>query len=566
MRAWLPATCLVVLLFLPFAEGRGFYYNSIAQEYRLNSDKTATVQVGFEVVNPEIGQSLTGISWTVPYAVTEVRAWDERGSLSVSTEKRENQTTMSISFRSPVYGGQSLSFWLEYRGEGMVHGVDSEFRGRFGAFQAGEREVRSYEVRVVGPPGTRLFLTSPSAEVQGENVRLRTSLRAGESFEGLLAVFYRTPISYRVSLVETLANKGGEDSTVLLDILLFNLSQSQFAALYSSSHPIESIYVDEENNWHACFKLRLRSGATENIRLELLWICDIHSPGVGPENSGRLAEVGPALDPYLKGDEWWEVDNPYIQQIASLLAAGETNIYHLAEKIVRGVGNMLEYRETEFRQGALQTLRRGTGDCDGYSDLTITLARASGLPARLCLGWVLKESGSGGHAWVEFYTPSFGWQPADPTWAENWGDYLFTSDPVRLLRGVRGLSSSNSTVSISYFGPTPTMEELASVSQLKDQEILPLLLQACNLSLRMAEQLAKPENPTLMEARSFYELASNQGSVESALRSLWCSYQILSKLGKKAELRQKLLPRWVPILVLLTTGMLAVVRLLLRKR
>jgi hypothetical protein len=557
---------LVVLLFLPFAEGRGFYYNSIAQEYRLNSDKTVTVQVGFEVVNPEIGQSLTGISWTVPYAVTEVRAWDERGSLSVSTEKRENQTALSISFRSPVYGGQSLRFWLEYRGEGMVHGVGSEFRGRFGGFETGEREVKSYVVRVAGPPGSRLFLTSPHAKVEGENIQIETSLKAGETFEGVPAVFYYTPIPYRVSVAETLTNLGTKESTVLLDILLFNLSQSQFATLYSSSHPVESIYVDEENNWHACFKLKLKPGATENVRLELLWICDIHSPGVGPENSGRLAEVGPALDSYLKRDTWWEVDNPYIQQTANLLAAGETNIYRLAEKIIRGVGNLLEYRETELRQGALQTLQRGTGDCDGYSDLTITLARACGLPARLCLGWVLKEDGSGGHAWVEFYTPSFGWQPADPTWAENWGDYLFRSDPVRLLRGVRGLSSSNSTVSISYFGPAPTVEEFTSVSQLENQDLLPLLLQSCSLSLQMAGQLVKPENSTLKEARSFYELARNQGSVEYALHSLWCSYQILSKLGKKAELQQGLLPPRLLILVLLTAVVLVVVGLLLRKR
>jgi hypothetical protein len=553
------------LLLLPFAEGRGFYYNSIAQEYQINSDKSVTVRVSFEVVNPEIGQSLTGISWTVPYTVTDVRAWDEQGGLSVSTEGRENQTAIKISFRSPIYRGQSLRFWLEYREEGIVHGVNSEFRGRFGAFQTEEREVRNYEVRVAGPPGSRLFLTSPSAEVEGESACLRTSLKERESFEGLPVVFYRTPIPYRVSLAETVSNKGTEESTVLLDILLFNLSQSQFAALYSSSHPIESIYVDEENNWHACFKLKLRAGATENVRLELLWICDIHSPGVGPENSGRLAEIGPALDPYLKGDTWWEVDNPNIQRTASLLAAGETNIYRLAENIIQGVGKMLEYRETELRQGALLTLQRGTGDCDGYSDLTIALSRACGLPARLCLGWVVKEEGSGGHAWVEFYTPSFGWQPADPTWAENWGDYLFRSDPVRLLRGVRGLSSSNSTVSISYFGPEPTLQESAVVSQLENQEVLPLLLHACNLALNMAGQLAKPENPTLREAQSLYELAKNEGSVDSALRSIRCSYQILLRMGRKPELKRELLPSWVLIFVLLAAGVLVTV-VLLRKR
>ena len=551
-----PPTCLA---------GRGFYYNSISQEYRINPDKTVTVRVALEVVNMETGRALTGIQWTVPSSVVEVRAWDERGGLSVEKEGKENQTVIGISFRSPLYAGQSLKFWLEYVGEGMVHGAAREFRGKFGGFQAGEREVKKYIVQVTGPPGSRLFLTSPLARIQGENILVETCLKAGESFEGISVVFYYAPIPYRVSLTEDITNRENKESTILLDILLYNLSQSQFAALYSSSHTIESIYRDEENNWHACYKIKLGPQATESIKLELLWICDIHSPGIGPENSGKLADIPPALYPYLDEAPWWEVNNPSIQQMANLISKGETNIFLLAQKIIQGVGALLEYKETELRQGALRTLQQRVGDCDGYSDLTIALARASGLPARLCIGWVVKENNSfGGHAWVEFYTPTFGWQPADPTWAENWGDYLFRSDPVRLLRGTSGLTSSGSSLSVSYFGLAPSVEEKVEIRPLDDQEVLPLLLQACDLLLRMAGKLTTPENLLLKKARDFYELARAQGSTEFARRSIEYSNQILSMLGKRPVLEQRLLPNWIFILILLV-GAGLVTALYLRK-
>jgi hypothetical protein len=524
-----------------------------------------TVRVAFEVVNMETGRALTGIQWTVPSPVVEVRAWDERGGLSVEKEEKENQTVIGISFRSPLYAGQSLKFWLEYVGEGMVCGAAREFRGRFGGFQAGEREVKKYIVKVTGPPGSRLFLTSPLARIQGENILVETSLKAGESFEGVPVVFYYAPIPYRVSLTEDVTNRENKESTILLDILLYNLSQSQFAALYSSSHTIESIYRDEENNWHVCYKIKLGPQATESIKLELLWICDIHDPGIGPENSGKLADIPPALYPYLDEAPWWEVNNPNIQQIANLISKGETNIFLLAQKIVQGVGALLEYKETELRQGALRTLQQRVGDCDGYSDLTIALARASGLPARLCIGWVVKENNSfGGHAWVEFYTPTFGWQPADPTWAENWEDYLFRSDPVRLLRGTSGLTSSGSSLSVSYFGLAPSVEEKVEIRPLDDQEVLPLLLQACDLLLRMAGKLTTPENLLLKKARDFYELARAQGSTEFARRSIEYSDQILSTLGKRPVLEQRLLPNWIFILILLV-GAGLVTALYLRK-
>jgi hypothetical protein len=81
----------------------------------------------------------------------------------------------------------------------------------------------------------------------------------------------------------------------------------------------------------------------------------------------------------------------------------------------------------------------------------------------------------------------------------------------------------------------------------------------------MAGQLAKPENPTLREAQSLYELAKNEGSVDSALRSIRCSYQILLRMGRKPELKREVLPSWVLIFVLLAAGVLATV-VLLRKR
>ncbi|MEM2282528.1 MAG: transglutaminase-like domain-containing protein [Candidatus Hadarchaeales archaeon] len=553
-----------LILLLPTVEATGYYYNFIIQDYWIQPDRSVRLSLDVKITNE--GPPISGLIWKIPGRVERIQAWDrEGGELRVSPVQRDNYTEVEISFTSPIPTRGHGGFRLDCTVEGAVEGTGPEFRGGFGGF-ATERRVESYVVRVWGPPGTRLFLASSPARAFENFAELGRTLSAGESFEGIYTIFYRTPLSYEVSLSETLSNPGERDSTVLLDVLLFHRSEYQFATLCTSSHPLKSLYLDEENNWHANIEVRLRPGESEEIQLQLLYITEMYVCPT-PQAAGRLEEIDESLARYLQPDTWWEVNNPSIQELATQLVGRESDVYTIAYRLLQGVGGLITYRETELRQGALKTLAQRTGDCDGYSDLTIALARASGLPARLCTGWVPRENGGfGAHAWVEIYTPAFGWQSVDPTWTKEGREYIFKSEPTRLQRAVRGLSSSDSSISIEYFGPSPTISEAVEISAVEDSDILPMLLQACRLSLEMAGRLVGQENPVLAEARNHYNLAENFSSAEHARRSLEYSSQILANLGRKAQLERELpLPSWVIILILAVGGVLTVGTLLRRR-
>jgi hypothetical protein len=69
----------------------------------------------------------------------------------------------------------------------------------------------------------------------------------------------------------------------------------------------------------------------------------------------------------------------------------------------------------EKRLGVDQALRTGSGDCDEFTDLFITLARIRGIPSRRLTGYFIHQTNADPepHAWAEILSPSIGWTPID---------------------------------------------------------------------------------------------------------------------------------------------------------
>jgi transglutaminase-like putative cysteine protease len=135
--------------------------------------------------------------------------------------------------------------------------------------------------------------------------------------------------------------------------------------------------------------------------------------------------------------------NPYLQ--AKLIFEFVRRNMHFNIDVRREIGssieNMLKFKVTDPKTGE----QYFEGQCDHYSILFVTLCRAAGIPARGVIGMVgwgpwIKEKDlvlrdtrytlltsdglaatriyghMDGHIWAEFYLPSYGWIPADPTW------------------------------------------------------------------------------------------------------------------------------------------------------
>jgi len=530
------------------------YYDLVELSYVINADRTVNAVENYVIVNTSAIWVITStpIKPIPSLDVNSISAWDSAGSLTYITEQIGGQTKITVNFRNPVGKDQSYAFGISYVAGGLVSGSGSKYACGLGGITLGPNvfSYNRYIVRIHGPSGSRLFTTDPTAEVVAADpptVRYATQVSALGSFDGLSAVFYTSPTYYKVTFTERIFNDGSEASrNITFDATMFAYSQWQFAAFAGANLPLKAMYVDEENNWHGVFDVGdLQPGQSKSLNIELIYIENIYTPDISKDDVGTIADVPAGLSPYTEAREYWEVNNPNIEQRAGQIVGTETNAYEVARLIVEYVSDYVTYKVTPQRKGALLTLSSGWGDCDCFSDLAIALSRAVGLPARMDLGWGYQEN-LVGHAWVEFYLPGKGWQPADPTWAKTSGDYLFKLDPIRILRYVRGISSSDSASKYTWYDAQPTVgDENENIVSLTKSEAAQALVQAGESTIDVASDLlvSHPDealNQELNLARAKFEqahrqVASDENAILLAQEAVDHANVVIKALGEPPE-------------------------------
>ncbi len=153
-------------------------------------------------------------------------------------------------------------------------------------------------------------------------------------------------------------------------------------------------------------------------------------------------EVARDLELHLGSNRLMVVNEP-IRQLAASVTAGAATPAQKTQAIYRYVIERMRYEKETPGWGNGDTLRAcdvGAGNCTDFHSLFISLARASGIPARFQIGVPVppKPEGEipGYHCWAEFYLAGVGWVPVDAS--EAWkdrkkADYFFgTYDPNRL--------------------------------------------------------------------------------------------------------------------------------------
>jgi hypothetical protein len=113
----------------------------------------------------------------------------------------------------------------------------------------------------------------------------------------------------------------------------------------------------------------------------------------------------------------WPADDPKFRELAASITAGKTDPEAKVAALLSWLapGRNIRYQgQTGSRWGSTKALDQKFGHCWDFSDLFVTLARASGVPTRQVAGWLY---GSSGHVWAEWYSPQRGWVPVDPTGA-----------------------------------------------------------------------------------------------------------------------------------------------------
>lgn len=121
--------------------------------------------------------------------------------------------------------------------------------------------------------------------------------------------------------------------------------------------------------------------------------------------------------------------DPAIVKLADSLGQGLSHPWAKSEAISHWVFASMDKRMSITLPSAVEVLKSRRGDCNEHATLFCALARAAGVPARLCLGVVYLDGRFYYHAWNAVWCG--GWIELDPTFGQAPAD----AARIRLVSG-----------------------------------------------------------------------------------------------------------------------------------
>ena len=151
-------------------------------------------------------------------------------------------------------------------------------------------------------------------------------------------------------------------------------------------------------------------------------ILEIHPDNI---DSSKLTDS----EKYLRAEPLLQTTDPEIISATKNICGNETSEGIVASKIEEWVFKNVHKDYTVSLPSALDVLKVKKGDCNEHTALFTALARASGLPTKMCIGIVYKDGLFYYHAWPAVYLN--GWRPMDPTFGQEVAD----ATHIKLLEG-----------------------------------------------------------------------------------------------------------------------------------
>lgn len=191
---------------------------------------------------------------------------------------------------------------------------------------------------------------------------------------------------------------------------------------------------------------------------------------VNAENVGRLsihvptvtAEDCPDLPlpdvegEFLRASAYIQTEAPAIRAKAQEILDGEANSWRAAEKLCQWVYTAMTEKKMSGGFGtSLTALESRTGDCTEHTVLFIALARAAGIPARICSGVAYATDAFYYHFWPEVYVGT--WVQMDPTLGQT------IADATHIQLGGSKMESDNLMEFTEDVFPTLNQLEIAIV-------------------------------------------------------------------------------------------------------
>jgi len=175
----------------------------------------------------------------------------------------------------------------------------------------------------------------------------------------------------------------------------------------------------------ANFHQRLIATSADSIDIEVSVDYFVDTQSTYPV---RTSDLPPEIrDTYLQPQSGWiQSDDPAIAAKAAELVTSATREAEAAEAIIAWVRAYVRYDHSfELPVDASSVFRNLSGTCSGFSNLSVALLRAAGIPSRVHVGCATPfgyntgEEGVG-HAWIEVYYPDVGWIASEPQDSANY--------------------------------------------------------------------------------------------------------------------------------------------------
>ena len=417
-----------------------FNYN-VSAVYRVQSDTNTRVQETYTVTNNVDNKYLESIQLSTP--IDDVKnvsvEYGDGTSIPFTTElkKSENQgytyeyVQINIKFtRSNNGQGAKWNFIINYDTSKLVETKGSAHTVSIPAVP--QDNNNQYSIALYVPES---FGTLRTTGVKPTSLGTKRG-ESGYSFgnkellkKSALLVFGDSTI-YEVNFNFPLHNESSSGKTFTVT-LPPNTSGQQVIVQKLDPQP-KSTRLDADGNILADYDVPARTKI--NVSTNVIGLVSYIDYNLSA--SGTKAEIPKELiNNYTKPQQYWPSNDPTIVSKANELTKDKKTVAEQVRAINDYVVSNLSYNNEKIkyniRQGGLKALQNPTNVvCLEYSDSTISLLRAAGIPARMPIGYgysgSLKQSNSVSdslHSWVQVYIPNIGWMNLDPTWNEKFENF-----------------------------------------------------------------------------------------------------------------------------------------------
>lgn len=450
---------MITLAFRPTTTQAANFSYSIDVSYGVENTGLARVKETYKITNNTANQYLDSIKLSTPTdQVESLRVYySGGGSIPFTTEKvtaddggyKYDYVQIKIDFpRTNVGRGVNWSFVVEYQTPDLVENKGKAHVVYVPGIAPENREDYKVTLTVPKDYGPMHGFGDLPEEVSTNGNTKTFAFSSEDLVDQSLQLLFGNSTTYQTKFNYPLENRSGFPK--VYEVTLPPTTAAQTVYLDNINPKPESIRIDADNNIIASYTLQSQQKITVSTDI----LAEVRYLNYDLARSGQLGDIPRDLkSKYTKASQYWNSDNPVLRQKSESLVKGKKNVAEMVQAINNYVIETLDYNNEKIkynvRQGSLEAFKNpNNAVCLEYSDLTIAMLRAAGIPARMPVGYGysgnLKQSTSVSdslHSWVEAYIPNVGWINMDPTWGEKFNNFGI-SDIDHFAFAVWGASDS----------------------------------------------------------------------------------------------------------------------------